>query len=51
MVNNLIAFLNMFLSYVLLLAIIVVIAGIGMVVGTKLRKKKDLESKKEEMKV
>ncbi len=41
--NNFILFLNSFLSYLLLFAIIVVVAGIAMFIGIKMRKKKNAE--------
>ncbi|MBO4337595.1 MAG: hypothetical protein J5842_05950 [Lachnospiraceae bacterium] len=36
--NNLILFVNQFLSYILLMAIIVVVGAIGFTVGVKTRK-------------
>ena len=39
--NNLILFTNQFLSYLLLMAIIVAVGAIGFVVGVKWRKAKD----------
>ncbi len=39
--ENAILFLNSFLSYLLLMAIIVVIAGVAVFIGIKLRKNKD----------
>ena len=38
-----IAFVNTFLSYLLLLLIIVAVAGIGVVIGINMRKKKDAQ--------
>ncbi len=39
--NNLILFLNQFLSYILLMAIIVAVGAVGFTVGVKWRKAKD----------
>lgn len=39
--NNLILFLNSFLSYLLLMAVIVVLGGIAIFIGIKLRKNKN----------
>lgn len=39
--GNLILFLNAFLSYVLKLAVIVVLSGIAMFIGIKQRKRKN----------
>ncbi len=39
--EKLILFLNSFLSYVLLLAVIVVLCGIAVFIGIKLRKRKN----------
>ena len=39
-----IAFVNTFLSYLLLLFIIVAVAGIGVVIGINMRKKKDAQA-------
>lgn len=39
--ENLILFLNSFLSYVLLMVVIVVLCGIAIFIGIKLRKRKD----------
>lgn len=48
---NLVAFLNSFLSYLLLFAVCVIVVAIAVVIGIKLRKKKDakdaLEAKEE----
>lgn len=41
--NNAILFLNSFLSYLVLFAIIVVVAGIAMFIGINMRKKKNAE--------
>lgn len=41
--NNLILFFNSFLSYLLLMAVIVVLAGIAVFIGITMRKKKNLE--------
>lgn len=38
--NNLILFVNSFLSYLLLMAVIVVIAGIAVFAGIKMRRRK-----------
>ena len=42
--SNVIAFLNSFLSYLLLMAIIVVIAGVAIFIGIKTRKSKDAKA-------
>lgn len=39
--NNLILFVNSFLSYLLLMAVIVILAGIAIFIGIKLRKNKN----------
>jgi uncharacterized protein (UPF0333 family) len=39
--ENLILFLNSFLSYILLFVIIIVVAGIAMFIGITMRKKSD----------
>lgn len=39
--ENVILFLNSFLSYLLLMAVIVVLAGVAIFIGIKLRKNKD----------
>lgn len=39
--NNAILFANSFLSYLLLLVIIAVIAGVAIFIGIRMRKKKD----------
>ena len=39
--NNLILFLNSFLSYLLLMAVIVVLGGIAIFIGIKLRKNRN----------
>ena len=41
--NNLILFINSFLSYLALMAVIVVLAGIAIFIGIKMRKKKNLQ--------
>ena len=41
--SNLIAFVNMFLSYLLVMAVIVVLGGIGIFIGITLRKRKNLQ--------
>lgn len=41
--NNLILFINSFLSYLALLAVIVVLAGIAVFIGIKMRRKKNLQ--------
>ena len=46
--NNLISFVNSFLSYLLVMAVIVVLAGIAIFIGIKLRKSKN--AKAEQMK-
>lgn len=40
-VNNLVAFINTFLSYLLLAAVVAVLAGVAIFIGIKLRKNKD----------
>ena len=42
--ENLILFTNQFLSYILLMAIIVVVGGIGFFVGVKWRNAKDAKA-------
>ena len=44
MQENAILFFNQFLSYILLMAIIVVVGGIGFFVGVKWRKAKDAKA-------
>ncbi len=39
--ENVILFLNSFLSYLLLMAVIVALAGVAIFIGIKLRKNKD----------
>ena len=39
--NNLIAFVNEFLSYLLVMVIIVALCGVAIFIGTTLRKRKD----------
>lgn len=39
--NNLILFLNSFLSYLLLMAVIVALCGVAIFIGIKLRKNKN----------
>lgn len=39
--NNLIAFVNEFLSYLLVMVIIVALCGVAIFIGTILRKRKD----------
>lgn len=39
--NNLILFLNSFLSYLLVMAVIVVLAGVAVFVGINMRKRKN----------
>lgn len=41
--NNFALFINSFLSYLLLFAVIVVVAGIAMFIGITMRKKKNAE--------
>lgn len=40
-VNNLVAFINTFLSYLLLAAVVTVLAGVAIFIGIRLRKNKD----------
>ena len=42
--NNLISFVNSFLSYLLVMAVIVVLAGIAIFIGIKLRKSKNAKA-------
>ncbi|MDE7006903.1 MAG: hypothetical protein K2P07_01900 [Lachnospiraceae bacterium] len=42
--SNLILFFNSFLSYLLVLAVIVVLAGIGIFIGIKMRKRNNEKS-------
>lgn len=49
--SNVILFANSFLSYLLLMAIIVVIAGLAIFIGIKMRKNKDAKIKKAEQTV
>lgn len=42
--DNLILFFNSFFSYVLLMAVIVVVAGAGIFIGTKMRKRNNEKS-------
>lgn len=46
--SNLILFLNSFLSYLLLMAVIVVLAGIAVFIGIKMRKRSNEKSVAEE---
>jgi hypothetical protein len=46
--NNLILFLNEFLSYILLMIIIVAVAAVAMFIGIKWRKAKDAKAALEE---
>lgn len=46
--TNLILFANSFLSYLLLMAIIVVIAGVAIFIGIKARKSKNTKMKETE---
>lgn len=41
--SNLILFINSFLSYLILMAVIVVLAGIAIFIGITMRKKKNLK--------
>lgn len=43
--NSLISFLNAFMSYLLLMAVIVVIAGVAVFIGIKMRKSKNEKEK------
>ena len=45
--NNLILFLNSFLSYILLFLIVVVVAGIAMFIGITMRKKSNSKEAEE----
>lgn len=45
--NNLILFLNSFLSYILLFLVIVVVAGIAMFIGITMRKKSNAKEAEE----
>ncbi len=42
--SNLVLFINSFLSYLLVMAVIVVLAGIGIFIGIKLRKRNNQKS-------
>lgn len=42
--NNLILFVNSFLSYLLVMAVIAVLAGIAVFIGIKLRKNKNAKA-------
>ena len=42
--NNLILFLNSFLSYFLVMAVIVILVSIAVFIGIKMRKRKNLQS-------
>ena len=42
--NNLISFVNSFLSYLLVMEVIVVLAGIAIFIGIKLRKSKNAKA-------
>lgn len=46
--DNAILFANSFLSYLLLLAIIAVIAGVAVFIGIRMRKKKNVKEAQEE---
>lgn len=41
--NNLVLFINSFLSYLVLMAVIVVLAGVAIFIGITMRKKKNLQ--------
>lgn len=41
MMNNLVSFLNSFMSYLLLVAVFLAVAGIGFALGRVLRKRKN----------
>ena len=41
--SNFILFINSFLSYILLFAVIIAVAGIAMFIGINMRKKKNAE--------
>lgn len=41
--NNFILFLNSFLSYLLLMAVIVILVSIAVFIGIRMRRKKDLK--------
>lgn len=45
--GNAVLFVNSFLSYLLLMAVIVVIAGVAIFIGIRMRKKKNEQSKQE----
>lgn len=45
--NNFALFFNSFLSYLLLFAVIVVVAGIAMFIGISMRKKKNAEEEEQ----
>lgn len=49
--QNLVLFINSFLSYFLLMVIIAVIAGAAIFIGVNARKRKNAQSKKEEKNV
>ncbi len=42
--SNLILFINSFLSYLLVMAVVVILAGIGIFIGIKLRKRNNEKS-------
>lgn len=46
--SNVISFVNSFLSYLLLMAIIVIIAGIAIFIGIKCRKNKNAKAEEAE---
>ncbi len=46
-VNNLVAFINTFLSYLLVAAIITALAGVAIFIGIKLRKNKNKQLESE----
>ena len=43
--SALVAFVNSFLSYLLLMAVIVVVAGVGIFIGITMRRKKNLKER------
>ena len=45
--SALVAFVNSFLSYLLLMAVIVVVAGVGIFIGITMRRKKNLKESAE----
>lgn len=49
--DNMVSFVNVFLSYLLLLVVIVIVAGVAVTIGITMRKKKNAEQAVEAVEV